>query len=62
MARPQQFHLDIEVDDVAPAEQKVRAQGASRLDGGAGTGNVSAAPAGHPSCLIPQPPLVAPNG
>ncbi len=48
---PQQFHLDIMVDDVAAAGPRVLALGATRLDGE----NVYADPAGHPFCLIPRP-------
>ncbi len=49
---PQQFHLDIEVDDVAVAEPKVLALGASKLPGGGETFRVYADPAGHPFCLV----------
>src|SRR5215472_10372465 len=48
---PQQFHLDIMVEDVADADQRVLALGAVRLDGE----SVYADPAGHPFCLIPRP-------
>lgn len=47
---PQQFHLDVMVDDVAAAEPQVLALGAVRL-----AGTVFADPAGHPFCLIPRP-------
>jgi catechol 2,3-dioxygenase-like lactoylglutathione lyase family enzyme len=47
---PQQFHLDVMVDDVAAAEPEVLALGAVRL-----AGPVFADPAGHPFCLIPRP-------
>ncbi len=50
-AVPQQFHLDIMVEDVAAAGLRVLALGAAKLDGG----NVYADPAGHPFCLIPRP-------
>ena len=50
-AVPQQFHLDIMVEDVAAAGPRVLALGAARLDGD----NVYADPAGHPFCLIPRP-------
>jgi catechol 2,3-dioxygenase-like lactoylglutathione lyase family enzyme len=53
---PQQFHLDIMVEDVASAEPQVLALGASKLDGE----NVYADPAGHPFCLIPRPEWAAP--
>lgn len=48
---PQQFHLDVMVEDVAAAGQRVLALGAARLDGE----SVYADPAGHPFCLIPRP-------
>lgn len=47
---PQQFHLDVMVDDVAEAAPKVLELGARRLQAG-----VFADPAGHPFCLIPRP-------
>jgi catechol 2,3-dioxygenase-like lactoylglutathione lyase family enzyme len=50
--RPQQFHLDIEVDDVEAAEPRVLALGATRLPGGGETFRVYADPAGHPFCLV----------
>jgi len=50
-AVPQQFHLDVMVDDVAAADPRVLALGARKLHGG----NVYADPAGHPFCLIPRP-------
>ena len=50
-AVPQQFHLDIMVEDVAAAGPRVLELGAVRLDGE----NVYADPAGHPFCLIPRP-------
>jgi catechol 2,3-dioxygenase-like lactoylglutathione lyase family enzyme len=50
-AVPQQFHLDIMVEDVAAAGSRVFALGATKLDGE----NVYADPAGHPFCLIPRP-------
>ena len=52
-AVPQQFHLDVMVEDVASAEPRVLALGARKLDGE----NVYADPAGHPFCLIPRPRL-----
>ena len=48
---PQQFHLDIMVEDPAAAGPRVLALGAVRLDGE----NVYADPAGHPFCLIRRP-------
>lgn len=56
-AFPQQFHLDVMVDDLAEAEPAVLALGARRLIGG---GHVYADPAGHPFCLIPRPGWAAP--
>ncbi len=50
-AVPQQFHLDVMVEDVEAAGPRVLALGASKLDGE----NVYADPAGHPFCLIPRP-------
>jgi catechol 2,3-dioxygenase-like lactoylglutathione lyase family enzyme len=51
--RPQQFHLDVTVDDIEVAERAVLALGARRLpDEGEGEGSrVYADPAGHPFCL-----------
>jgi catechol 2,3-dioxygenase-like lactoylglutathione lyase family enzyme len=48
---PQQFHLDIMVEDVAVAGSRVQALGAVHLE----FENVYADPAGHPFCLIPRP-------
>ena len=50
-AVPQQVHLDIMVDDIAAAAQRVLALGAKKLAGE----NIYADPAGHPFCLIPRP-------
>lgn len=47
--RPQQFHLDVMVDDPIAAEPLVLALGARRLPGG---DHVYADPAGHPFCLV----------
>ncbi len=55
-AVPQQFHLDVMVEDVSAAEPGVLALGATKLDGD----NVYADPAGHPFCLIPRPVWAAP--
>jgi hypothetical protein len=54
-AVPQQFHLDIMVDDVAAAAERVLAIGAIRLDANSEGASVYADPAGHPFCLIPRP-------
>jgi catechol 2,3-dioxygenase-like lactoylglutathione lyase family enzyme len=48
---PQQFHLDVMVDDLAQAESEVLNAGATKL----GPGHVYSDPAGHPFCLIPRP-------
>jgi catechol 2,3-dioxygenase-like lactoylglutathione lyase family enzyme len=48
---PQQFHLDVMVEDVAASGPRALALGAAKLDGK----NVYADPAGHPFCLIPRP-------
>jgi catechol 2,3-dioxygenase-like lactoylglutathione lyase family enzyme len=47
---PQQYHMDVMVDDVEEAAVQVLALGARRL-----SGPVFADPAGHPFCLIPRP-------
>ncbi len=54
---PQQFHLDIMVDDIADAAPKVLRLGASRLQG-----DVFADPAGHPFCLVRRPEWAPPIG
>lgn len=54
-AFPQQFHLDIEVDDIEEAEPKVLALGATHLSTPEQvdwTFRVYADPAGHPFCLV----------
>ncbi|MCW2840386.1 MAG: hypothetical protein JWR55_1869 [Aeromicrobium sp.] len=52
----QQIHLDIEVDDLAPAADRVVEIGARRLtdvvDPGDEEWQVFADPAGHPFCLV----------
>jgi catechol 2,3-dioxygenase-like lactoylglutathione lyase family enzyme len=50
-AVPQQYHLDVMVEDVEEAGPRVLALGASKLDGE----DVYADPAGHPFCLIKRP-------
>jgi catechol 2,3-dioxygenase-like lactoylglutathione lyase family enzyme len=50
-AHPQQFHLDVLVDDIEVAEKRAMAAGASRLEGGGETFRVYADPIGHPFCL-----------
>jgi catechol 2,3-dioxygenase-like lactoylglutathione lyase family enzyme len=53
--RPQQFHLDVDVDDVDEAEGRVLTLGATRLPGEGEDGRrafrIYADPAGHPFCL-----------
>jgi catechol 2,3-dioxygenase-like lactoylglutathione lyase family enzyme len=53
--RPQQYHVDIMVDDVDTAEPLVLGLGARRLSGEGEPWRVYADPAGHPFCLIPRP-------
>jgi catechol 2,3-dioxygenase-like lactoylglutathione lyase family enzyme len=50
----QQFHLDIEVDDIDSAERDVLALGATRVTGAEGEDRfrVFRDPAGHPFCLV----------
>jgi len=56
-AYPQQFHLDVMVDNVENAAPKVVALGAQRL-----VGDVFADPAGHPFCLVTRPAWADPIG
>ena len=49
---PQQYHVDVMVDDVDRAESEVLALGATRLPGEGEDFRVYADPAGHPFCLI----------
>jgi catechol 2,3-dioxygenase-like lactoylglutathione lyase family enzyme len=56
---PQQFHVDVMVDEIDAADLRVLAIGARRLPGD-GSSRVYADPAGHPFCLIPRPPWAAP--
>jgi catechol 2,3-dioxygenase-like lactoylglutathione lyase family enzyme len=53
---PQQFHLDIMVEDVAASGPLVLALGARKLSGE----DVYADPAGHPFCLIRRPEWAPP--
>jgi catechol-2,3-dioxygenase len=50
-ARPQQFHLDILVEDLDAAQARVLELGATRLEGGNDNFRVFADPVGHPFCL-----------
>jgi len=64
-AVPQQIHLDVMVDDVAAASERVLAIGARRLgpaDSSDHAYAVFADPAGHPFCLIPRPGWAPPVG
>lgn len=49
--RPQQFHLDIMVEDLDAGEARALELGARRLEGGGETFRVFADPVGHPFCL-----------
>ncbi len=53
-ARPQQFHLDLGVEDLDKAQEDVLAQGGTLLDEGDGKRGwrIFADPAGHPFCLV----------
>jgi catechol 2,3-dioxygenase-like lactoylglutathione lyase family enzyme len=63
-AVPQQFHLDVMVDDLDDATGRVLAIGARRLEpnGPDQHGYVFADLAGHPFCLIPRPGWAPPVG
>ena len=50
--RPQQYHLDVMVDDVEEAEKRVLELGAARLPGEGDDFRVYADPVGHPFCLV----------
>ncbi|MEN3307062.1 MAG: hypothetical protein V7603_3264 [Micromonosporaceae bacterium] len=52
---PQQFHIDVMVDDGAVARPKVLALGARPLEVEEDGYGVYADPAGHPFCLIRRP-------
>ncbi|TNH25456.1 VOC family protein [Micromonospora orduensis] len=49
--RPQQFHIDVTVDDIEAAEKAALALGARRLPGEGEGWRVYADPVGHPFCL-----------
>jgi hypothetical protein len=49
---PQQYHVDVLVEDIDEAERAVLALGATRLPGEGEDFRVYADPAGHPFCLI----------
>jgi catechol-2,3-dioxygenase len=50
-AKPQQFHLDIQVEDLDAGQARALELGAKRLEGGGESFRVFADPAGHPFCL-----------
>jgi catechol 2,3-dioxygenase-like lactoylglutathione lyase family enzyme len=50
-AHPQQFHLDIRVDDIDAAQKLVLSMGATFLSDAEPGFRVYADPAGHPFCL-----------
>jgi len=56
-SHPQQFHIDVMVDDLAEGEVRVLALGAKRLSHG---DHVFSDPAGHPFCLIRRPEWAPP--
>jgi catechol 2,3-dioxygenase-like lactoylglutathione lyase family enzyme len=58
--RPQQFHLDVMVDNVDAAGPLVLNLGARRLYSKDSASRVYADPAGHPFCLIPRPEWAPP--
>jgi catechol-2,3-dioxygenase len=51
-AYPQQFHIDVTVDDIETAEAAVLALGATRLPGEGENWQVYADPVGKPFCLL----------
>jgi catechol 2,3-dioxygenase-like lactoylglutathione lyase family enzyme len=53
-ARPQQFHLDLSVEDLDRAQEVALGIGATLLDDGNGKRGwrIFADPAGHPFCLV----------
>ncbi|MEU2154434.1 VOC family protein [Streptomyces sp. NPDC019396] len=53
-ARPQQFHLDLAVEDLDRAQEEALGKGATLLDAGDGkrSWRVFSDPAGHPFCLV----------
>lgn len=61
---PQQSHIDVMVDDLDVATERVLAIGARRLEpsGPEQHAYVFADPAGHPFCLIPRPVWAPPVG
>jgi catechol 2,3-dioxygenase-like lactoylglutathione lyase family enzyme len=61
---PQQSHIDVMVDDLDVATERVLAIGARRLEPSTPEQHayVFADPAGHPFCLIPRPVWAPPVG
>jgi catechol 2,3-dioxygenase-like lactoylglutathione lyase family enzyme len=57
---PQQFHLDIRVDDIEAEEQRALGLGAVPLSSAAPGFRVYADPAGHPFCLEYADPVMPP--
>jgi catechol-2,3-dioxygenase len=53
-AQPQQFHLDVTVDDIEAGEKAALAIGATRLPGDGENWRVYADPVGKPFCLVWQ--------
>jgi catechol 2,3-dioxygenase-like lactoylglutathione lyase family enzyme len=53
--RPQQWHVDVMVDDKPSARAAVEGLGAVRLSPAGDDADVYADPAGHPFCLIARP-------
>ncbi len=61
-SRPQQFHLDIMVDDADMARSRVVELGGRQLAEVDGKYGVYADPVGHPFCLIRRPRWAPPIG
>ena len=59
-SHPQQFHLDVMVDDIKIASGRVLALGARRPSDDPAHVHVFVDPAGHPFCLIPRPAWAPP--
>jgi catechol 2,3-dioxygenase-like lactoylglutathione lyase family enzyme len=59
---PQQWHVDVMVDDRATARRRVEELGARRLTDDDADDDVYADPAGHPFCLIDRPGWAPPVG
>ncbi|MEV5973782.1 VOC family protein [Streptomyces sp. NPDC051921] len=60
--RPQQLHLDFDVDDLAEAEARLLSLGAAKPSYQPDPDRfvVLTDPAGHPFCLVPRRPRTAP--